>query len=77
MAWQRRRTGFKSLDEDLRSVRAYAIQASLVTDSWSMDQKALAAQAKQFSHTIQRAHGEPAGACVVAQQLERSHRWRF
>jgi len=39
-----------------------------------MDQKALAAQAKQFSHTIQRAHGEPAGACVVAQQLERSHR---
>ena len=44
-----------------------AQQEALDADPGSMDKGPPSGQAKQFSHTIQCAHGEPAGASVVAQ----------
>ena len=57
MTRQRRRTGPGPLDEDLRSVRAHANEKSLDANPRILDQEAFKGQAKQFSHTIQRANG--------------------
>ena len=57
MARFRRRTGPGPLDEDLRSVRAHANEKSLDANPRILDQEAFKGQAKQFSHTIQRANG--------------------
>jgi len=50
-------------------------QAALDADPGSMDQRSPAGQARQFSHTFQRADDRSSGACFVAQYFNRGDKW--